>query len=538
MNGADPQTVEAALSSLLAMHPDAWVGAVGPTARYVPVPAGVPGADHPRLHGRWALDHVVPGDRPGLADAWRARRARGVSTATARLLTGGTATFHVFDVSDTYGADIVVAVTDGIGDLAAAVGSPPAIMASRFCRILRDEGGRAMEIDNAAPSVLGFSAEDLLSGRPPLERIHPDDHPVMLENWMATLANLTDGHRCRARVVRPDGSCRWFELTNFNRLDDPERPHIISEMLDISEEMAAHEAVAAREQLLHRLAEALPLGVLQLDNQHRVIYKNDYLGGVLGVDVATTMSEQFATVVDDDRSGLHASFSRALDGVDGDIVVSVAGGRLCGERIVRVITKSLLAGNEVSGVIACISDVTEATRMGRELERRATYDALTGCHNRASILASLAGALTPDGRHDGAVAIFVDLDGLKEVNDRLGHAVGDELLKVTARVLQGATRSKDVVGRLGGDEFLVVCHDVADESVAVELASRIADEVRRADVAVAGTSISLRASVGVAWAAKGSVEADHLVRRADEAMYASKREAAGRPHVWQDLLAG
>ena len=80
----------------------------------------------------------------------------------------------------------------------------------------------------------------------------------------------------------------WLELTNLNRLDDELHPRVECEMLDVSDEMAAHEAVRAREQLLHRLAEALPIGVLQVDRDRRVLYKNDHLGAVLGIDAATS----------------------------------------------------------------------------------------------------------------------------------------------------------------------------------------------------------------------------------------------------------
>lgn len=527
MTEREASAIVLALESMLAAHPEAWVGAISATARYVPVPGGVPVNGHRFLHGRWPLDLVAATDRVKLAEAWRARTAQGVVSTEVRLATGGMAMFHVYDVSDALGADVVVVIGDSV-QLEQAVGAPAEVTTSRFCRILRDEVGRTIEIDAAAPGVLGFSAEDLLSQRPPLERIHPDDHAEILDNWMATIANETDGHRCRMRIVRPDGSQAWFELTNFNRLDDPVRPHIISEMLDISEEMAAHEAVAAREQLLHRLAEALPLGVLQVDPERRVVYRNDSLSEILGVQSASTMDEQFVAVVPEDRRLLEKAFAVALDdGSDDDVVIRLRGARRRGEQLVRVITKSLHApSGEVSGVIACVSDVTEATLMGRELERRATFDALTGCFNRASILGRLGSALA-DGGFDVA-ALFIDLDGFKEINDTEGHAAGDDHLKKTARLLIECVRPSDVVGRFGGDEFLVVCQDVGGVAAAMGLAERVGTELR-------GT---VRVSIGVAWAEAGTIDADHLVHRADEAMYSSKREGECRPHLWtEDLVA-
>ena len=517
------------LAALLVANPSAHVGAVDERARYVAVPAVVPIEGHPLLRGRWALDHVAPQARGLLAEAWRVRRERGVVSTRVTLVTGGEATFHVFSLTDDLGVDVIVAVPHD-GDLTAAIDAQAAIAPSRFCRTIRDEAGRTLEIDAAAPEVLGISAEELLAGRPPLERVHPDDHAVMIETWLATLANPHEGQRTRARLLRNNTTWTWFEVTNFNKLDDPERPHIVTEMLDISEEMAAHEAVAAREQLLHRLAEALPLGVLQLDAERSVVYKNDALSAILGAGDATTMDEQFAAVTSEDAPLLRKAFAVALEeGADDDVVVRVEGRRAAGDRLVRVITKALTTtSGEVSGVIACISDVTEATLVGRELERRATYDALTSCLNRAAILARLDGALAP-GPGGGAAAVFIDLDDFKSVNDTFGHAVGDEVLATAARVLSTTTRSTDEVGRIGGDEFLVVCQDVADPAMALQLAERIAAELHAARVEGAG--LSLRGSVGVAWAERGSTDAEQLVRRADEAMYVSKREGRGKPHL-------
>jgi diguanylate cyclase (GGDEF)-like protein/PAS domain S-box-containing protein len=352
----------------------------------------------------------------------------------------------------------------------------------------------------------------------------------MIETWLSTLETPHEKQRTRARLLRHGTTWTWFEITNVNHLDDPERPHIVTEMLDISDEMAMHEAIAAREQLLHRLAEALPLGVLQLDADGNVVYKNDALSSIIGAAHATTMDEQFAAVTNEDRPLLQKAFDVALeDASDDDVVVRVEGRRAAGDRLVRVITKALTTtGGEVSGVIACISDVTEATLIGRELERRATYDALTSCLNRAAILSRLESALAA-GPGGGAAAVFIDLDGFKSVNDTFGHAVGAEVLATAARVLDATTRSTDVVGRIGGDEFLVVCQDVRDPAMALQLANRIATALRATRVERA--DVALRGSVGVAWAERGSTDAEQLVRRADEAMYESKREGQGAPHL-------
>ena len=526
---ADPAEL---LAAMLRDHPEAWVGAIDRDARYVPVPPSVPVGAHRRLEGGWILDHVAVGARAPLSGAWRAALESGHTVHEVQLAGGHTAVFHLFMLAATHGADIVVVVADDGVDFSVAPAVRDIQSSSRFSRTLRDQSGRTIEIDEAAPEVLGWSAEHLLNRTPPLERVHPDDQHAAIEGWMATLADPSTGRRTRLRLLRSDGTYRWFEMTNFNQLDDPDRPGVVTEFLDISEEMAAHEAVRAREQLLHRLAETLPLGVLQLAPDGAIVYKNDYLADIIGEEGAVDMAEQFTQTVDEDRPLLERAFTTALvDGADDDVVVRMTPRGADTERLVRVITKTLLAENgDVTGVIACISDVTETERMGRELERRATFDALTGCLNRATVLARLEAALAGDG--EGCAAIFLDLDGFKSVNDRGGHAVGDEMLRAAARVLDDTTRDGDAVGRLGGDEFLVVATELRSATEAMELAGRIADAMR-AHPTVLGSHVPLQASIGVAWAAPRSVSAHDLVERADAAMYTSKRESAGFPHLWQ-----
>ena len=112
----------------------------------------------------------------------------------------------------------------------------------------------------------------------------------------------------------------------------------------------------------------------------------------------------------------------------------------------------------VAGAVGCLSDVTDRVQLRRELEVRASVDRLTSCLNRDSSLQLLerttAAAKAPG---EGNALIYIDLDDFKSVNDRFGHAVGDRLLAEAAERLRQAARKGDTVGRVGGDEFIVIC---------------------------------------------------------------------------------
>jgi diguanylate cyclase (GGDEF)-like protein len=186
------------------------------------------------------------------------------------------------------------------------------------------------------------------------------------------------------------------------------------------------------------------------------------------------------------------------------------------------------------------------------LVHRALHDPLTGFGNRTMLADRLGHAIVRRQRHAGEeVAVLVlDLDGFKNLNDSLGHAVGDEALRTVAERLAGCLRAEDTFTRLGGDEFAVVLE--GDELQAEATAHRLRDCLRE-PVTIAGRSIRLTASVGIATTEAGSSSTDDLLRDADLAMYAAKRrggdtverftrrmheEAADRLQLEEDLRAG
>ncbi|HXP29384.1 MAG TPA: GGDEF domain-containing protein, partial [Solirubrobacteraceae bacterium] len=129
--------------------------------------------------------------------------------------------------------------------------------------------------------------------------------------------------------------------------------------------------------------------------------------------------------------------------------------------------------------------------------------------------------------------VYVDLDKFKPVNDTLGHAAGDELLASIAERLRELTRREDNVGRLGGDEFLVLLPDIRSSEVAMRVADRICGSLRDTVELTAGP-VELTASVGVACGTAGELSADQLVKLADGAMYCSKQGGGASARLYED----
>ncbi len=187
-------------------------------------------------------------------------------------------------------------------------------------------------------------------------------------------------------------------------------------------------------------------------------------------------------------------------------------------------------GGGFIGLIA--HDVTRARDESARLRHLATHDALTGLANRRRIMSIMAQSIAAQRTRPGhVVAMFIDVDRLKYVNDALGHAIGDQLLLSTARRLADSVRPEDRIARIGGDEFLVVCCDVPDSAAALELAERMQHALTgRLRIRLLGMHFSV--SIGVAMsdheilAMPDDAAAAAMIANADIAMYAAK--AAGR----------
>lgn len=523
-----------AFEALIEQQPSALVSAVTPDGIFVPLPPGVQ-VDRSRvLHARSALDLVVADDRQTVIDGWfRVREERG-----ARILVHlasapeETAQMHFFDLQQELGTLFVVLIPpDGVdGNLRPDQAEG---LTSRVTWTKKSDNAIFVEIDPGLEKILGWAPGDLV-GQRALNYIHPDDEELAIDNWMTMLAAGGDGQRVRLRHQHKNGDWVWVEIANRNLLDDPDEPHVIAQMIDISDEMAVYEALREREQLLNRLAEALPSGLLHVLADGEVVYTNERLHEIIGVPRTERFVDQMRTVSRDDWTQLESAFRSAMAGEDADLEVRLRLPGMADVRLCHISLRSLTeADGTVTAAIVSVADVTEAALLRDELHDRATFDALTRCHNRAAVMQILDDALARPGER--MAVVFIDLDRFKAINDELGHAAGDELLVVAADRLRSVVRGDDVVGRIGGDEFLVVCPRVSSAEEAIDIAERVAAVMRR-EVELQVGMIDMRASVGVAWTGSETTDADELVARADAAMYESKRRGIGRPVAFAPAL--
>jgi diguanylate cyclase (GGDEF)-like protein len=508
------------LQALLALGP-LHVFAAESSAGTVPAAiAGFDLGDHEIIDAATALGRIGARDRAVAASAWARAQAVGMTADDVELIDGSRAIVSLFDFRDLGGVFIGVAVPAcpiHQGSLSLPVEPIP----TRVARLSVDADARVLTVGDDLQELLGLPGRDV-RGLRSLDRVHPEDHAAGIGVWAAVLTSPGRPHRVRHRQQRGDGRWMWCESTLVNRLDDPDFPRIDVEVLDVSAEMETHEAVRIREQQLERLAESLPVGVLQLDGDHRVVYANPMAFRLLGPDAS--LACLIARTVDADRPALLDAIDGALGaGEDREVEVRVHEHAIY-EITLRAIDSELGIGAR-AGTVCCISDVTERALQRHRLEMLASVDGLTCTYNRDATVHALANALG-DRSGDAVAVVFIDLDGFKRVNDEHGHGVGDQLLATIADRLRAAVRQEDVVGRIGGDEFLVVCPRITRLSTAQQLAGRIAHTLA-APAEVGGVVLFPQASIGLACSWDQAEEAEAVIARADAAMYDVKRDRAG-----------
>ena len=187
------------------------------------------------------------------------------------------------------------------------------------------------------------------------------------------------------------------------------------------------------------------------------------------------------------------------------------------------------AAGDITHYVAVKLNITDRKQAQERLVYMATHDPLTQLPNRSLFFDRVGQSLELAKRHGAKLALlFIDLDQFKPVNDTWGHAVGDQLLRAVAQRLTDRVRATDTVGRIGGDEFVVLLHEVADEEAAIKVAEALGEALRQ-PFAVADRSLTISASIGIALYPDHGEDASALTRHADAAMYQAK--AGGRDRL-------
>jgi diguanylate cyclase (GGDEF)-like protein len=314
---------------------------------------------------------------------------------------------------------------------------------------------------------------------------------------------------------------------SINRRDRRELLRAQAEARTLAAELArgqAERALSASEAQFRAILVRSNMGIALLDENGATIERNAAAGELLGGEpIVSANDPQFRALLD----GLETTyiFERAFERPDGS------------NRWAEV-NLSVVNPGESSAVVALamVRDVTERKAVDERLLHAATHDQITSLPNRPEFIRHLERVVTEriaTGRN--FAVLFIDLDGFKVVNDRLGHHAGDRLLIVTARRLLSLSRESDVVARFHGDEFAILLRDVRNLETARAIAERVQTELR-APVTIDGNTASVTSSIGIVMGNDAYVRAEDVIRNADAAMYHAKSIGRATAVVFDDAM--
>lgn len=298
-----------------------------------------------------------------------------------------------------------------------------------------------------------------------------------------------------------------------------------------------YRALRASENRLRLITEAISDMVAMIDSDGCFLYASPSFRHGLQRDPDRLLGSPITALAHpDERASLEVALDRVMslpaedDSREAKVEYRVHMG---GSRWAWVESAIRTIPNETNAVVVSTRVIDDRKQLERELVQRATHDPLTGLANRALIAQELTHKLSTRQPHHGVGLLFCDLDDFKAINDRLGHEAGDTLLVQVARRLKSPLSPRDLLGRFGGDEFVVVIDRVARLEEVDEMARRLA-AVLREPFPLGDDWVRVTASVGGVQGIPGTATMSSMLRDADAAMYAAKADGTGLVTVFDD----
>jgi len=358
-----------------------------------------------------------------------------------------------------------------------------------------DAHGMVSYLSQSSEPALGYSPEEVM-GTVGFDLAHPDDAASLRSALADAVADPSARpvvvYRARAR----DGSWHWQEMRLSNHLDDPNIAGIVCNVGDAAEQHALVRELQTADARQRAIVARSRDATLFMDVDGTIRWASPVAPGLLGVVPSALIGQVGLDFVhEEDRERVFAEFAsipRLGDHVRTEFRIVDPTGRV---RWIEEDATNLVEDLDVLYVVANIRDITDRKRDQEELEQLALHDRLTGLPNRSLLVDRLEQLLT---RGNAATVLYIDIDNMRDINDSLGHAVGDEVLRLIGGRFRGATIHSDwTVARIGGDEFVLLCANLRDATAALSYADRLRHALKL-PLQLDGQEIFATASIGVA----------------------------------------
>ena len=380
--------------------------------------------------------------------------------------------------------------------------------------------------------LLGLAENAELKWEDWQQQIHPEDWPYVERRMQRHMQGLSDYFSVEYRLVSSSKDYRYIlmrgKVVEWAADGNPAR--LISTHSEITSRRHMENALRTSEEKYRRLFEMAQEGIWVIDAEGNTTIVNNAMANMLGYKKEEMMGRHLFDFMDDDaRSQAEKNMKRRVQGLEEqhDFELLSKTGR-------RVFTTMQTAplydeNGNYSGAIAGVMDITERKRAEERVRQQVLFDDLTRLPNRRMLNEKLSQEQARALRHDHVGALlFIDLDHFKNVNDSLGHPIGDSLLVAIADRLRKVVREEDTLARLGGDEFVVLLPELSDDpSTAASHARNAALKLQSALLEtfdVSGYKLNIGCSIGIALYPLDQDTIHDIMKQADAAMYRAKEE--------------
>lgn len=387
------------------------------------------------------------------------------------------------------------------------------------------EQGVVIGVNQDFIDMIEYSRQELY-GMSAMELIAEDERDAMV----ARFAN-NDGQRYELKLVPKSKKIKHVLVSPriFKAVGGKYR---LAEFIDISTRKEKEKALVESEQKFQSVFEQAAVGIARVSPRGLFVEVNQKLCDILGYSKKVLMQKTFQEITHPDDLEKDLEFVHKM--LRNELVTYSMEKRYFdknGSVIWINLTASLVrdSAGEPKYFIAIIDDIGKRKKIEERLEIQATHDSLTGLCNRQLLDIEMGKELARAVRYDRPLSVLmIDIDHFKRVNDTYGHQAGDQVLKELAKSMELSSRDTDIVGRYGGEEFLLVLPEL-DHQQALIFAERIRKMAKSLNVVFNAQNIHVSVSVGVATYPEHGAEVEKLITASDNAMY--KAKANGRDQV-------
>jgi diguanylate cyclase (GGDEF)-like protein/PAS domain S-box-containing protein len=386
---------------------------------------------------------------------------------------------------------------------------------------------KPLYVNEKFAETYGYESPQEILSLPLIKPLIPADRWAQVEEeYNDLMRGIRQPMMMRVRGMRKDGREIWVALTE-RIIDWDKAPAVVVTTIDITAHMATEEALLENEQKLHAILEVLPYpiyitrlsdGKLFFVNRKTCLMFQKSAGQLL----RGTSLDFYANPKE--RDDLRKLLDSIPDIRDIEVQMKTSTGR---EFTAEVAAIRMNYDGSPAALVA-LNDISRRKEMEAELVSQATTDELTGINNRRNFFVEAERELGRALRFKRPLsAMMIDIDFFKSVNDKYGHAVGDDVLKAFVRRALESLRTSDIIGRLGGEEFAVIMPETSREA-AEAAAERLRFHVADRPLIGGREAIAVTTSIGIATLHKEDASVDILLGRADKALYRAKHGGRNR----------